>query len=349
MEAPLIEAIFQGDSHEVDELLNMNANVDELVHDDNMNYEHDTTALMVAIGMRQSTIARLLLKKGADVNAQNAGGWTAVMIATTTGQVGLTKYLVHKGADLNLRTNDGHAAVFYACLNGDTSLIRYLSKKTSRAVLQGTLLTLLQIQDAPREIILLLENIVNKKAVGGSRRSTRRRRILSGGTRKREVIVNEYYSRRKEFHYYKKVKEILDSLTFSSIIDVGCRKSPMMAGLDNTIYKAMLDIQEIPPMDGIHMIQADFYTWTPDRKYDVVLCLQVLEHLDKPKEFAQKLLQVGKTVIISVPYKWKEGSCKYHTQDPIDKSKLKGWVGREPDEDYVVTDKGLERIICVYR
>jgi trans-aconitate methyltransferase len=97
------------------------------------------------------------------------------------------------------------------------------------------------------------------------------------------------------------------------------------------------------------MIQADFYTWKPDRNYDVVLCLQVLEHLDNPKEFAQKLLQVGKTVIISVPYKWKEGSCKYHTQDPIDKEKLKGWVGREPDEQHVVTDKGLERIICVYR
>jgi 2-polyprenyl-3-methyl-5-hydroxy-6-metoxy-1,4-benzoquinol methylase len=168
------------------------------------------------------------------------------------------------------------------------------------------------------------------------------------GERKKTRRIKAYYNDRKEFHYYKKVKEILEGLHLSSIIDIGCRKSPMMKGLGKNVYKAMLDIQEIPPIDGINMIRADFYTWKPDRKYDVVLCLQVLEHLDKPKKFAQKLLQVGKTVIISVPYKWKKGSCKYHTQDPVDESKIKGWVGRDPDEQYIITDNNRKRIICVY-
>jgi len=184
---------------------------------------------------------------------------------------------------------------------------------------------------------------LDKTSQGGTRRSKRK-----GGTTKKKHI-HSYYNSRKDFHYYKKVKDILDSLHFSSIIDIGCRKSPMMKGLRDNVYKAMLDIQEIPPIDGIHMIQADFYTWEPDRTYDVVLCLQVLEHLDKPKEFAQKLLQVGKTVIISVPYKWKKGACKYHTQDPVDKSKVLGWVGREPDEEYIIKDKTRERLICVYK
>jgi hypothetical protein len=187
-----------------------------------------------------------------------------------------------------------------------------------------------------------LKNILNKKA---------RTRRVSGGTRvntTKKNGVNKYYHNRKDFNYYNKVKEILHRLHFSSIIDVGCRKSPVMEGLSEKIYKTMVDIEEIPPVDGIHTIQADFYTWEPDRKYDVVLCLQVLEHLDKPKEFAEKLLQVGKTVIISVPYKWKQGSCKDHRQDPVDESKIRGWMGREPDEQYIIADKSMKRIICVY-
>jgi len=97
------------------------------------------------------------------------------------------------------------------------------------------------------------------------------------------------------------------------------------------------------------MITADFYEWEPDRKYDVALCLQVLEHLDKPKEFAQKLFQVAPIVIISVPYKWAKGACKYHVQDPINEEKILSWTGRQPDEKHIVTDRKKRRIICLYR
>lgn len=178
------------------------------------------------------------------------------------------------------------------------------------------------------------------------------RRIYRGGNRTKKNTkgdANYYYRNRKNLKYYKKVKEILNRLEFSSIIDVGSRKSPMMNMPGENIYKAMLDIKEIPPVDGIKMITADFYTWTPDRTYDVAMCLQVLEHVDTPKEFAQKLLQVGKTVIISVPYKWGVGSCKYHVHDMIDEETLKSWVGRDPDESYIIKDMDANRIICVYK
>jgi ankyrin repeat protein len=175
MEAPLIEAILQGDAHEVEELLNMNANVDEIVDDNNPNFEHDTTALMIAIHGRNADIVNLLIKNGADLDLQNSSGWTALMIATTTDQGGMVKYLVNKGANLNVRTVDGHAALFYACLNGNISMINYLGKRTSRLVVQGTLRILEQIDETPQEILYLLENILNKK-VGGTRR-------VSGGSR----------------------------------------------------------------------------------------------------------------------------------------------------------------------
>jgi len=174
-----------------------------------------------------------------------------------------------------------------------------------------------------------------------------RKRKQRGGTRKN--IIDAYYNERKDYHYYKKVQSILNSVQFNSIIDVGSRKSPIMQNLDSNIYKVMLDLIPIPPQPGMNMITADFYEWEPDRKYDVALCLQVLEHLDKPKEFAQKLFQVAPIVIISVPYKWAKGACKYHVQDPINEEKILSWTGRQPDEKHIVTDRKKRRIICLYR
>ena len=101
-------------------------------------------------------------------------------------------------------------------------------------------------------------------------------------------------------------------------------------------------------MPGVELITADFYKWTPSKAYDVVLCLQVLEHLSRPATFAKKLFHTGKHVIISVPYKWPKGTCKYHVQDPIDEAKIRGWTGRDPDEEYIIRDGGRERIVCVY-
>lgn len=157
-----------------------------------------------------------------------------------------------------------------------------------------------------------------------------------------------YYKERKDFHYYKKVEALLSSLSFDSILDVGARRSPVLENIKGPIEKVLLDKYEIPPLEGFHIITSDFYTWIPDKHYDIVLCLQVLEHLENPEAFAEKLFTIAKkTVILSVPYKWKKGKCKYHIQDPVDMEKLKSWTNREPSESYIIND-GLERLICVY-
>lgn len=167
---------------------------------------------------------------------------------------------------------------------------------------------------------------------------------MQNKTRRRSV--HNYYNSRKSLNYYRKVKDILNGLQFESIIDIGSRRSPVLDGV--AANKTLLDIHPMPERPGTHAIMADFYTWTPDKTYDVVLCLEVLEHLDRPAEFAQKLFETGRIVILSVPYKWPKGACKYHVQDPVDEVKIREWTGRDPIGQYCIADGVCWRMICVY-
>jgi hypothetical protein len=85
-----------------------------------------------------------------------------------------------------------------------------------------------------------------------------------------------------------------------------------------------------------------------DREFDLVLCLQVLEHLREPARFSRKLLSVGRRIILSVPYKWPWGVCPSHLQDPVDEQKLLRWLGKPPLEGALVTDGACRRLVAVY-
>ncbi|KAK0648989.1 hypothetical protein B0T16DRAFT_409230 [Cercophora newfieldiana] len=56
-------------------------------------------------------IARLLLDKGADVDAKIAGGWTPLLLAAYKGHHGIVKSLLDKGADTQARNDKGATAL----------------------------------------------------------------------------------------------------------------------------------------------------------------------------------------------------------------------------------------------
>lgn len=160
----------------------------------------------------------------------------------------------------------------------------------------------------------------------------------------------QYYEERRHYNYYREVLRILKAEQFRSIIDVGSKRSWVLEHLNKDCLKVSLDIKCVESRDlSIGHIQADFLTWRPDRVYDVVLCLQVLEHVEDPKEFAQKLFSVGKSVLISVPYLWPRGVCKSHIHDPVDDAKIEEWIRRAPDSRLVVKDNGRKRLVLLYR
>lgn len=94
----------------------------------------------------------------------------------------------------------------------------------------------------------------------------------------------------------------------------------------------------VPRDNGIVGIKGDFVKYRPIMFFDLVLCLQVLEHLKDPSKFAKKLLTIGGVIIISVPYKWERGICREHRQDPVDEQKILDWTSRQPIYSTIVVD-----------
>jgi len=92
----------------------------------------------------------------------------------------------------------------------------------------------------------------------------------------------QYWRRRKRMRYYQEVLRLAQAHapTARSVIDIGSMNSPFIKQFRWIPAKTALDIYEQGRLRGVTNIKADFLTWTPPRRYDLVLCLQVLEHLD---------------------------------------------------------------------
>ncbi len=163
-----------------------------------------------------------------------------------------------------------------------------------------------------------------------------------------------YWEGRKDLVYYQVVKEIVETIGGDSILDVGSGGCPYLEWFPAK-HKASVDILRPYASSTVRGIPADFLQWRPDRHYDVVLCLQVLEHVKEAERFAKKLLEAGKTVIVTVPYKWAKvddtaiAPIDVHVHDPIDERKLFSWFEQEPSFSKIAREQnGRERLVQVY-
>jgi SAM-dependent methyltransferase len=159
-----------------------------------------------------------------------------------------------------------------------------------------------------------------------------------------------YWDARSHYRYYQEVVRLAQRHvpTGGRVIDVGAKEAELLRQLSWFESRVALDTRYVMPLRGIETVIADFHEWEPDGLFDLVLCLQVIEHLPRPLPFARKLLRTGRTVIISVPYRWPAGEHESHLQDPVDHDKLRTWTGAEPIETSIVED-GKQRLVSVYR
>src|SRR5205085_10663765 len=89
------------------------------------------TPLMYAAHARTTEVIKLLLEKGADVNARDNGAGVALILAAAMGDLGTVKLLLEKDAEVNVRNEYGYTALMCAAAaeSNDPALIKALLAK----------------------------------------------------------------------------------------------------------------------------------------------------------------------------------------------------------------------------
>ena len=117
--SPLIEAVKQGDLAQVRVLLDRGADVDAPEID-------GTTALHWAVHRDDGDLAALLIDRGADVTAANRYGVAPIALASLNGSAPMLARLLAAGADANRAQPEGETALMTAARTGRVEAVRVL-------------------------------------------------------------------------------------------------------------------------------------------------------------------------------------------------------------------------------
>jgi ankyrin repeat protein len=83
-------------------------------------------------GTPDRRIAKLLIKKNAEINRKNRQGKTALMFAAEKGHTEIVKILVEKGAAINYRDRKRKSAADYAAISGHVDILNFLLSKGAK-------------------------------------------------------------------------------------------------------------------------------------------------------------------------------------------------------------------------
>ena len=86
------------------------------------------TALTGAVANNHTEIAKLLVKRGAQVNYRYEGGFSPLMGAIETGNLELVNFLLANGADPNAKTGEGKTPLTFAKEKNHVDVIEALSR-----------------------------------------------------------------------------------------------------------------------------------------------------------------------------------------------------------------------------
>ena len=96
--------------------------------------ENGDTCLMTAAFNGHLAICRLLLDKGAQVDAKSWDGWTPLHWAALRGRVEIVRLLCDHGADIEAQDNGGWRPLHHAAMNGHISVVKELVEERNAEI-----------------------------------------------------------------------------------------------------------------------------------------------------------------------------------------------------------------------
>jgi ubiquinone/menaquinone biosynthesis C-methylase UbiE len=112
--------------------------------------------------------------------------------------------------------------------------------------------------------------------------------------------------------FFARLKQIMREQKPTSVLDVGCGEGEAIARLLEVLPEDVVgvDVNEDSLAFAGHRhprfrfeVRSVYQLPYPDRAFDVVMCLEVLEHLERPDDALRELLRVtGRALVLSVPH-----------------------------------------------
>lgn len=150
--------------------------------------------------------------------------------------------------------------------------------------------------------------------------------------------INEYWNKRYKHDLYRLTVSLASAIfrDARSAIDVGSYTSGMICELEWIPRRVATDIQtslveKWADVPGVEFVAGDAFAIDFAEPFDLVISNQTVEHLDRPEQFINKLLSIGRGLIVSTTYEVPAGSIYGHLQDPINLEKFKAWFPCELD------------------
>ncbi len=82
------------------------------------------TILMRAVYYDHYDACKLLIEKGANIEAKNKNGYTALLHAAAKGHIAICKILIDNGANLNVKANNGYTPLIHTTKNNYSDLCK---------------------------------------------------------------------------------------------------------------------------------------------------------------------------------------------------------------------------------
>lgn len=77
-------------------------------------------------------VAEVLVRNGADIDAQTKGGYTPLHVACHFGQSNMVKFLLSKGANVRSSTSIGYTPLHQAAQQGHTNIVNVLLQNSAQ-------------------------------------------------------------------------------------------------------------------------------------------------------------------------------------------------------------------------